>query len=516
MKNMPIIIICMLVSLLQAAETDGLIIAGGDQRPAEDIALAKEIAAVVAEPIEAGPVLPTKESIEAVECPEWFRDAKFGIWSHWGPGCVSEVSQNYSRDMYSEGHWAYKHHLKTYGDPTVVGYKDIIQYWTADKWEPEKLMKKFKAAGARYFVSISRHHDNFDLFDSKYTRWNAVKMGPKKDVMGIWRQAALKEGLRFGISDHSHPSFFWGYLGRKDQKQQKFDSSDPKYWSLYHAPPGTPGAETEYLNSHYARLKDAIDNYHPDLLYFDGGIVGADTHGNRIVAHYFNHNIKRHGGENQAVLNTKKGHGGVKDLERSQMTEIMPYPWQCDTSESAWFYMNEAAAADELFTIHRSSTTILHDLIDIVSKNGNLLLNIPQRADGTIDEHCEILLDDFAEWMAVNSESIFETRPWKVYGEGPSQLPRTPGRNNLKSPLTSKDIRFTQTKDGKTVYAFVLGIPRDTVRIKSFASEKIASIKLLGSNAKLEWKQTPNELEIKQVEKWPCRHAVVFKITLKQ
>jgi alpha-L-fucosidase len=230
------------------------------------------------------------------------------------------------------------------------------------------------------------------------------------------------------------------------------------------------------------------------------------------MAHYFNSNMARHGGTNEGLFTVKSDQSSVLDLERKVRKELTSQVWQCDTSESSWFYMDEPAAADELFTIHKSPTTMLHCLIDIVSKNGNLLMNIPQRADGTIDEHCEILLEEFAEWMKVNSEGIFGTRPWGIYGEGPSQLPRS-RMNDLKTPMTSRDIRFT-TK-GDVLYAFVLGWPRDhTVTIRSLAKPAgpIANVSLLGCPDKLDWQQTDESLVIHLPDRKPSDHAVTFKI----
>jgi alpha-L-fucosidase len=487
------------------------------ERPPEDLERARVTAAVVAGPIETGPVEPNEASIKAIRCPEWFRDAKFGIWSHWGPGCISGVDQNYAREMYRQGSWAYKYHVAHFGDPAKVGYKDILKYWTASQWNPEGLMKKYKAAGARYFVSMGRHHDGVDCYDSQYTPWNSVNIGPKKDVGGIWQQAARHEGMRFGFSFHPHDFYYW-----EGQKQNKipvvYDTSDPKYWSLYVPPPGTPGADKEFKDGVYARIKDAIDKYHPDLLYFDGGIPDPEVRGDKLMAHFYNSNIKQHDGHNEAVLCLKSDQGGVKDLERGQMKDITEQPWQCDTSESSWFYLDEAAADDELYTIHKSSATMLQALADIVSKNGNLLMNIPQRADGSIDEHCEVLLADFAAWMKINSESIFETRPWVIYGEGPTELPRS-NLNDLKTPMTSKDFRFTT--HGHTLYAIMCGWPvSGQAMIKSLASDskyapgEIKGLQLLGCDQKLEWTRTPEGLQIKLPSKRPCDLAYVFKMTL--
>jgi len=486
------------------------------ERTSEDIDRAKICAAVVAGPIEVGPVEPNEASIKAIKCPEWFRDAKFGIWSHWGPGCISGVDQNYAREMYRVGSWAYKYHVEHFGDPTKVGYKDILKYWTAANWDPDALMKKYKAAGARYFVSMGRHHDGVDCYDSQYTPWNSVKVGPHKDVGGLWQQAAIKEGLRFGFSFHPHDFYYWE---GQNQNQPKlvFDTSDPKYWSLYVPPRGTPGAEAEFKDGVYARIKDAVDKYHPDLLYFDGGIPDPNERGYKLMAHFYNSNVKRNGGTNEAVLCLKSDQGGVKDLERGEMKTITENPWQTDTSESGWFYLDEPAAADELYTFHRSSTTMLHMLIDIVSKNGNLLMNIPQRADGTIDEHCENLLAEFATWMKINREAIFETRPWVIYGEGPSQLPRS-NLNDLKSPLTSKDFRFTTR--GHTLYAIMCGWPaggqaviRSLGKDSKCSAAEIKELRLLGCQQKLKWTRTGGELQIKLPPQKPGDGAYVFKIT---
>ena len=486
-----------------------------NSRPAADLQRIKDAAAVVAGPIAAGPVAATAQAIQAVPCPDWFRDAKFGIWSHWGPGCISGVDQNYAREMYHTPTPAYRYHVKHFGDPNVVGYKDILKYWTAEKWDPEGLMKLYKAAGAKYFVSMGRHHDNVDLYDSQYTYWNSVNIGPKKDVAGLWRQAALKAGLRFGLSFHPHSGYYREGMREKTQAGWKdhgpFDTGDPQYWSLYLPPEGTPGRDEEFSNGVYARIKDAIDKYQPDLLYFDGGLPGAL--GPKLMAHYFNSNMARHSGINEGLFTVKSDQSSVKDLERAEMKELTAQVWQCDTSESSWFYMDEPAAADELYTFHRSPTTMLHLLIDIVSKNGNLLMNIPQRADGTMDEHCEIMLAEFADWMKINGDAIFGTRPWGIYGEGPSELPRS-NLNDLKSPMTSRDIRFT-TK-GNVLYAFVLGWPRDhrvTIRSLAKPAGTIAAINLLGCSETLDWKQTDNALEITLPSKKPCDHAITFKIT---
>ena len=518
-KHIPLLSLLAAVFLpaLHAEEQNGGV--QNTNRPAEDLEHLAQMKAVSVGPIASGPFKPTVEDVLAAPCPEWFRDAKLGFWSHWGAGCISGVSQNYARDMNQVGSPAYNFHLAHFGDIHQVGYKDTVKYWTAAKWDPDDLMKLYKAAGAKYFVAMGRHLDNIDGYDSQYTRWNSVRVGPHKDVAGLWRQAALKEGLRFGMS--FHPDSNWYRSSIKDNAPYVWDT--PENWSLHLPPLGTPGRDEEYNNGFYARMKDAIDKYQPDLVYFDSTL--PNPWGPKLMAHFLNSNIAHHNGINEGLFTIKKTDNcPVIDLERGEMGELCSTPWQCDTSESGWFYLDEAMASNELYTMHRSSTTMLHLLIDTVSKNGNLLMNIPQRADGTIDEHCENLLVDFADWMKINSESIFGTRPWEIYGEGPSELPPRPAppkykilgginRNSLISPMTSRDIRFT-TK-GKVLYAFALGWPRDrTVTIRSLAKPagKIVSINLLGSDAKLDWKQTDEALVIHLPKHQPCQHAITFKI----
>lgn len=487
------------------------------ERPAEDKALAKRLAAVVQEPVESGPVEPTSASIKNRSCPEWFRDAKFGIWSHWGPNCFSGVEQNYAKEMYRQGSPAYKYHMEHFGDPAKVGFKDILHHFDAARWDPDALMKKYKAAGARYFVSLARYHDNFDMYHSSFTPWNSVNYGPKKDVAGLWRQAALKEGLHFGLSFHPNPTFFWE--GQSENRTKvDYDTADPRYWSLYDPPPGTPGFGEEFADNVYARTKEAIDKYQPDVLYFDGGIPDGPNRGLKLISHFYNSNIHRHGGTNEAVMTVKSNDGGVLDLERSHAPKLVARQWQCDTAEAGWFWLSDDVInhSGDRHIKHKSSTTMLHALADIVSKNGNLLLNIALKADGTLDPYGEALLDDFAAWMKTNSEAIFGTRPFVVYGEGPTQLPGN-GANELKQPMTSKDFRFT-TK-GDILYAIMCGWPSGGQAVIASLADgspvvtgTISSLQLLGHPGELPWKRTKEGLVITLPDKRPCEHAYVFKI----
>ena len=311
--------------------------------------------------IAAGPFKPTDESLKQYQYPDWFRDAKFGIWAHWGPQAVPRHGDWYAKRLYlgpsvdaktgkpKEADADYKDHLERYGHPSKVGYKDIIPLWKAEKWEPEKLMALYKKAGAKYFVSMGTHHDNFFLWDSKIHRWNAVKMGPKRDVVGTWQKAAQAEGLRFGVSEHLGASFTWfqpshGSDATGPMAGVPYDGNDPANQDLYHqkAEPGdtkwysnNPAWHREWFNS----IKELIDGYHPDLLYSDGPLPFGDV-GRSMLAHLYNTDAAKHGGKTEAVYNCKQVSEGkwVQDLERGVMDGINPQPWQTDTSIGDWFY----------------------------------------------------------------------------------------------------------------------------------------------------------------------------------
>ena len=461
-----------------------------------------------------GPYQPTSESFRQYQCPDWFRDAKFGIWAHWGPASVPGIGNGYPTDMYHQGTASYEYQLKHYGHPSEVGFKDVIASWKAEKFDPDALMKRYKAAGAKYFVALATHHDNFDCFASGFA-WNSVNIGPKKDIVGMWRKAALENGLHFGVSSHADRAwkYYQGSYGA-DAKGAKagvpYDGANPANGSLYQKPHGPSDKESEeFIQLWFERHKELIDQYQPDLLYFDGGIPFSNTVGNQLVARYLNANIKQNGGKLEAVLNVKANQF-VNDYERGQAITIQDEPWQCDTSLGGWFFLNDSIA--DYQSKSKDATTVIHNLADIVSKNGNLLLNLPQRGDGTLYPECEKVLDELARWMPINGEAIFGTRPWLAFGEGPSALPAAKYMNELKHPLTWQDVRFT-TK-GATLYAICLGVPEREVRIAALGrlGKKIASVQLLGSQDKLSWKQDWEGLTIQPASHWPCDHAVTFKV----
>ncbi len=517
-----------------------------------------------AEPVAQGVFSPNWESLSDYECPTWFRDAKFGIWAHWGPQCQPERGDWYARHMYFEDHWAGKEHRKLYGHPSVFGFKDVINSWKAEKWDPQAMMELYKKAGAKYFFAMANHHDNFDNYDSKYQPWNSVNMGPKQDIVGMWARAARDNGLRFGISIHAAHAWSWyepaqgadkagpqagvpydGNLCADDGKGQWWQGYDPQdlYAQKHKTSSGSdnPGSihsqwdwssaagssipDIEYIEKFYNRTIDLINKYQPDELYFDDTVLPLypiSDIGLKIAAHYYNSSIKWHNGENQAVLtgkilNDAQKEALVWDIEKGVPNKIEDKPWQTCTCIGSWHYDRG------IFDRHhyKKPAAVVLMLIDIVSKNGNLLLNIPVRGDGSLDSDSVAFLEEFGQWMAVNGQALYGTRPWKIFGEGPAQQAAAElsaqGFNEGKGkPFTQEDIRFV-TKDND-LYAFVMAVPTQTVKIRSLAlgsqliSKKILSVNVVGSDMPVNFKQTNEALEIVPSDQYPATYAVCYKI----
>ena len=293
--------------------------------------------------IASGPFQSTMESLTNYHCPDWFRDAKFGIWAHWGPQAVPMEGDWYARKMYQQGSPDYKDHLARFGHPSTNGYKDIIPLWKAENWEPDRLMALYKKAGAKYFVSMGSHHDNFFLWNSKLHRWNAANMGPHRDMVGDWQKAARKQGLYFGVSEHLGASFTWFQDSHKSDATGPlagvpYDGANPEYQDLYHFPAekgdtGWYSNNPRWQHEWFEEIKELVDNYHPDLLYSDGGVPFGNEVGRSLIAHLYNDNANRHGGRTLVVYNCKQKSEGrwVEDLERGVMPGINPYPWQTDS-----------------------------------------------------------------------------------------------------------------------------------------------------------------------------------------
>jgi alpha-L-fucosidase len=473
--------------------------------------------------IEKGPFEGTRESLAKYEIPKWFEDAKFGIWAHWGPQSAVEQGDWYAREMYIQGTRQYEYHLGRYGHPSKIGYKDLCPDWKAREFDPEHLIKLYKRAGAKYFMSMGVHHDNFDLWNSKYTRWNAVKMGPEKDIVGMWRDAARKHDLRFAVSDHLWISYKWFAVSHGSDTTGPmagvpYDGVNPEYADLYHdagcarwahaAKPeqfgwNDEGVPEAWKQHWFERIRDLVDSYQPDLLYSDGPIPFED-YGTKIVANLYNLSARLNGGRVEAVYTSKQKEDSaeglcVLDFERGLPNEILQHHWQTDTCIGSWHY------DINLYRDHKYKTpkTVIDLLVDIVSQNGNLMLNFPLPNSGVPDPDEMKVLEAVTGWMGVNSEGIYATRPWKVYGEGPSFASAKPGaafNERARKPLTADDVRFT-TK-GNTLYAFVMGWPESEVKIKALGSAsvekagKIANVELLGYGGRLDWKQQAEALRV--------------------
>jgi alpha-L-fucosidase len=484
----------------------------------------------------AGPFQPTWDSLAQYQCPEWFRDAKFGIWAHWTAQCVPEQGDWYARQMYQEGSDDYNYQCAHYGHPSKVGFKEIDHLWKAENWDPEKLLDLYVAAGAKYFVSLANHHDNFDNWDSKYQTWNSVALGPKQDIVGTWAKAARQRGLRFGVTVHAARTWDWfdvshgadkngplagvpydGNLTKADGKGLWWDGYDPA--ELY-GPAGaarTDDAKKIYETKFFNRVMDLVDSHRPDLLYFDDG-EPPTTHGLEIAANYYNKNRQWHQGNLEAILNVKSGSSQVKqsmvlDYERGRSDQIQPHPWQTDTCIGEWHYKRS------IFENHQYKTPrqVVRMLVDIVSKNGNLLLNIPVKGDGTIDSDEVAFLQGMAAWMKVNREAIFDTRPWKISGEGPIKVKGGGFSEGGEDRLTAKDFRFT-TK-GNVLYATAMDWPEDGKYVVTTLATnapglvgKVKRVGLLGSSEKLAWTQTAAGLEVTLPAERPCDHAFALKI----
>ena len=477
-------------------------------------------------PIASGRFQPTADSLKTYQAPAWFRDAKFGIWAHWGPQAVPRSGDWYARFMYVPGHPHYAHHLKHYGHPSEYGYKDIIPLWTAEKFDPEALMDRYVAAGAKYFVSMGVHHDNFDLWNSRHHRWNALAMGPKRDIVGAWRDAARRRGLRFGVSEHLGASHNWFYPSHQyDQFWPRmgvdYDGANPKDADLYHPKHDEPfkgNSATWYTTNPayhqvwFNRIRDLVDSYKPDLLYSDGGMPFGEL-GRSLVAHYYNSGIDK-GGRVDVVYNCKALGSGefypeacVQDVERGVMSGINPLPWQTDTSNGDWFFSD----GDK----YKTAPDVIRMLADIVSKNGNLLLNVALYPDGSLPPESQTLLSELAPWMAINAEAIHGTRPWVVHGEGPTETKAGAFKENAE--YNAQDIRFN-TKGG-SLYAITLGEPHGQVAIASLGraagheKRNVRSVRLLGVAQPLKFARTDAALVIDLPPHLPTRHASAFRIS---
>jgi alpha-L-fucosidase len=486
------------------------------------------------EPMEKGRFQPTWESFEEnYKVPEWFRDAKFGMWAHWGPQCVEGTGDWMGRTLYIEGTNEYNYHVEHYGHPSEFGFKDVLPLLKAENWDPDKIVAFYKEVGAKYFVAMANHHDNFDMWDSKYQEWNAKNIGPKRDVMAEWKVAADKAGLPFGVSVHADHAWTWyepsqrydqkggpkmgvpydGCLTKEDGKGKWWEGYDPQHlyrqnhelskgswaqWQLIDQWEWKNGASIpseEFATNIYNRTLDLINRFNPEFIYFDATglpLWPISDAGLKIGAHFYNHNMATHNGKLTAVMTGKiltddQKKGVLWDVERGAPNEMIPLPWETCTCIGGWHY-NQSIYDNNAY---KSAATVIKMLVDVVSKNGNLLLSVPLRGDGTFDDKEEVILNGIKAWMQVNSESIYATRPWKIFGEGPVaestiKLDGAGFNEDAYKNAAANEIRFA-TK-GKILYATALAWPvnNEPLVIKSLAKDskyyngKIRSVELLG------------------------------------
>ncbi len=473
-----------------------------------------------------GPYRPDWETLRNHEIPQWFKDAKLGIFIGWGvyavPGAVNEW---YPRNMYHPGDPAHEDFVKRFGSiDQGSGYKDFIPKFRGEKFDPQDWVELFKKSGAKYVIPIAEHHDGFAMYDSDLSDWTVAKMGPRRDVLAELSQAIRAAGLHFGYSFHRAEHNYYYCEGRSIRS----DVNDPKYASLY-------GPAHQWLNdSHYnpvnewtyvsdawtrdwlARSVELVEKYKPELVYFDGG-NGQPSFRSKMTeftAFYDNFAVRNY---IDGVITLKdyamEWTAGARDFERSLRTNIDPRHWQTDTSISnlSWGYMEH----DEF----KTPEFLVHQLVDIVSKNGNLLLSIGPRADGTIPVEVRATLLEMGAWLDRNGEAIYATEPWKIYGEGPTEVKTGFASDQEMKPYTASDFRFTRKSDN--VYIISLACPPDgTASVRAFGLDGsikgrlIQEIDLLGSSQKVEWLQTTGALNLKLPRDAACKYGFALRVKL--
>lgn len=525
-------------------------------------------------PITSGPYEPTWKSIEAnyPGTPEWLRDSKFGIWIHFGPQSAGESGDWYARKMYVEGTPAYENHLKNYGHPSEVGYKEVLRDWNPKKFNPKALVDIYRDAGARFLIIQGVHHDQFDMWDSKYQPWNSTRLGPKRDLIGEWEKAARKAGIRFGLTFHHEYSWWWwqtafqsdtkgdkkgvpydGNLTLADGKGKWWEGLDPKYlyginlreyetvaeaansrWSPPQA--GIFSGHLEYAEWYAKwwalRMMDAVDKYNPDFIYTDGTdqqpFSGSGTGTGykcdamqRVIADFYNKTLDRRGKVDvfSIVKFRKQTNGTVNTCETGIPENIKTdQAWIAETPVGDWFYGPNFVY---------SSDAVIRYLLEIVARDGAVGVSIPLRPDGSLDEGCVKMLKEVGEWMRINGQGIYGSSAWSVLGEGKDgKLNVLPGgfigANQANHSFYTTDFRFTVGKDG-AIYAWCMTVPKagDKLKIVSLGSDavtgqkQVTSVELLGEKNKIEWKQEADGLNIVYPDSAHLKTAVGFRIVCK-
>lgn len=471
-------------------------------------------------------------SLQQYEVPTWFKDAKLGIFIHWGAYSVPEYgSEWYPRLMYMDSVvWSptgelksdkpndmYKFHKENFGEPSQFGYKDFIPMFKGQQFNANEWMDLFEKAGAKYIVPVAEHHDGFAMYNSKHTRWNSVNMGPNKDILGDLTKVARDRGMKIGAS--SHFAFNWNYYTYKEG----FDTMDPEYSDLYSRPHDHYApADKQFLEHWWERTADIIDSYQPDILWFDFYIDREEfvPYHPKLAAYYYN---KALDWNKEVVLQTKNFKfdafpegTNVLDIERGKMSDIRKEPWQTDTSigKNSWGYVKN--------WISKEPNTIVDDLVDIVSKNGCLLLNVGPNKEGVIPQDQQEVLLELGNWLAVNGDAIYESRPWVIFGEGPTKVSNGHHSEGNNEALTADDFRYT-VRDGK-LYAISMAWPKEGNKVTipalkagtEYINSAVSTVKLLGADENLKWSITPRGLEVELPNEKPCKYAYSFEVSFEE
>ena len=472
-----------------------------------------------------GPYKASFESFTQYQIPDWYQDAKFGIFIHWGVYSVPAFNGEwYPRKMYNPKYAEYNHHKENFGEQTEFGYKDFIPQFKAEKFNADEWLKIISDSGAKYIVPVAEHHDGFSMYDNSYTKWDSVEMGPKRDIIQELKDATEKTDIHFGLSSHRAENW-WFFDGGRETPS---DVQDDTYRDLYGPAVNRETSESgetppskEFMDDWLLRTVELVDKYEPELIWFDWWMASEPFHAHveKFTGYYYNKGVNW---KNMPALNYKEHeemrsfHPGsaVLDIERGGMTDIHPHFWQTDTSVSlsSWGYVTNHR--------YRNANSLVDDLMDIISKNGSLLLNIGPKPDGTIPELEVNLLKEIGDWLKVNGEAVYNTRPWVVYGEGETYVPDGKNSNDAeknRKDFNSSDIRYTT--NGDTLYATVLAWPGDNAKVtmrqintKNYP-QQVKHVSLVGVDGELTFKQTDNSLVVTLPAGAPTKHAVVLKIT---
>jgi len=457
------------------------------------------------------------ESLGKYPVPEWFKDAKFGIYTHWGIYSVpAYITEWYPHGMYmkegfrNKDFWNY--HRKHWGPQETFGYKDFIPLFTGENFNPDEWAELFEKAGAKFAGPCAVHHDGFLMWDSKLTEWDAADMGPKRDVVGELEKAIKKRGMKFVTTFHHART--WVYYPHI----KGLDTGDPKYAYLgsMYGPIHEEGEKPskEWLTDWENKVIEVIDKYDPDMIWFDGGWSKGyfEPYKKELIAHYFNKSVEDGDGVCVGYKRTSLPKNvGILDYERGRASDIEERPWLTDLSvyQNSWGYIKDVK--------YYTAGYLIDEIIDIVSKNGCVMLNVGPKPDGTIPEKAKEILLDMGEWFKINGEAIYGTRPWKKFGEGPTRIAGGQ-RVRRKQDFTARDIRFTTKRNA--IYVILMEWPGESITINSLGKnfdifkEEIKGLSMLGTDADIRYEQTLSGLTVFMPDKKPCKYTYVIKVEI--